>query len=65
MVRYFFIALLLVIMGSLVTALIHLMSGRGDDRMVKALTWRIGLSIGLLVLLLLAHAFGLISPNVV
>lgn len=34
-----------------------------DTRMVKALTFRVGLSLGLFFLLLLAYAAGLITPN--
>jgi hypothetical protein len=66
MVRIFFIGMLLLIIGALVTALIRLMSGKGNDEgTVKALTWRISLSIAMLILLLIAFKLGLITPNVV
>jgi energy-converting hydrogenase Eha subunit E len=66
MVRVFFIGMLLLIIGALATALVRLMSGKGDsDGTVKALTWRISLSIAMLILLLLAYKLGLITPNVV
>lgn len=57
-------ALLLIILGSLGSALFFLVSGRGQNRsMVKALTVRIGLSLSLFLLLMLAHAIGLIKPH--
>jgi hypothetical protein len=48
----------------LASALRHLVRGAGDSRrMVRALTWRIGLSIALFVLLMLAWYTGLIQPH--
>jgi hypothetical protein len=35
----------------------------GSSRMVKALTWRIGLSVGLIALVVLGIATGLIVPH--
>lgn len=52
------------ILFSLASGLVYLV--RDDDtsrRTLKALTWRIGLSAGLFILLLLAYAFGLIEPG--
>jgi hypothetical protein len=58
------ILLLLVIVGSLGTALVYLVKDRTrSPRTVKALTVRIGLSIGLFILLLLAYRFGLLHPH--
>ncbi len=55
---------LLAILFSLGKALFHLTSGKGNpDKMVRALTWRIGLSIGLLLLMLFAAHQGWISPH--
>ena len=52
------------IVASLGSALRHLTRGAGDSRrMVRALTWRIGLSIALFVLLMLAWYTGLIQPH--
>jgi Protein of unknown function (DUF2909) len=52
------------IVASLVSALRHLTRGAGDSRrMVRALTWRIGLSVALFVLLMLAWYTGLIAPH--
>jgi NADH:ubiquinone oxidoreductase subunit H len=46
------------------SALFHLVRGRGqDDRTVISLTWRIGLSVALFVLLFIAAALGWIHPH--
>ncbi|MFW2372241.1 MAG: twin transmembrane helix small protein [Gammaproteobacteria bacterium] len=58
------IALLLVVLISLGSAMIHLVKGKGQsDKMVKALTWRIGLSVFIFILLLIGQATGLITPH--
>lgn len=38
-------------------------SNQGTSRMVKALTWRISLSLGLFILIIIAYLCGLITPN--
>jgi hypothetical protein len=62
--KYVIIAMLVLIVGSLGKALFHLSSRKPEDssKMVKALTWRIGLSVGLFVLLFLAYYLGWIEP---
>jgi hypothetical protein len=58
------ILVLLAIVGSLGHAFFHMMRGGTDsDRVVRALTLRVVLSIGLFGVLVLASAFGLISPH--
>lgn len=58
------IGALIAIVASLGSALKHLVRGAGDSRrMLRALTWRIGLSIALFVLLMLAWYTGLIEPH--
>lgn len=58
------IALLLVVLFSLGSAMIHLVKGKGQsDKVVKALTWRIGLSVFIFLLLLIGQATGLITPH--
>jgi len=53
--------MLLAIVGSLFSGLFFLYRDRGDgQRMARALTWRIGLSIALFLLLLAAFRFGVI-----
>jgi len=55
------VALLLSIIASLFSGLFFLYRDRGDSRRtLKALTLRVGLSIGLFVLLLIAFRIGLI-----
>lgn len=52
------------ILFALGSALIEMLRGRQDSkRTVKALTWRIGLSVVLFLFLLLAYQFGWIQPH--
>ena len=61
MIKPLVILMLLAIIGSLFSGLFFLYRDRGaSDRTVRALTLRIGLSIGLFVILLVAFRFGLI-----
>ena len=57
--------MLAVILISLAKALFHLTSARPQDgaKMVKALAWRIGLSVALFVLLIVAYYSGWIDPH--
>jgi Flp pilus assembly protein protease CpaA len=49
---------------SLGVALYHLATGRGDSgKLLRSLTLRIGLSVALFALLMLAWRFGLIHPH--
>lgn len=58
---YLILALILL---SLASALVYLVRDRGGgDRTVKALTWRIGLSIGLFLMLMAGHYLGLFPPS--
>ncbi len=58
------VLLLLFILFSLGSALYFLVHDKGgSDRIVKALTWRIGLSLLLFVILIIAFAMGWISPH--
>lgn len=62
--RLLIIAALLAIVASLGTALFHLASGRGDSgKMVRALAIRVGLSVALFILLIIAWRSGLIAPH--
>jgi hypothetical protein len=63
-VRIIVIALLVVIVGSLASALWFLMRDKGtSERTVKALTVRISLSIGLFLLLMAGYYFGIIPKT--
>jgi len=58
------VVLLLIVVLSLGSALYHLVSHKGSsDKLVKSLTWRIGLSVFIFVLLLVGQAIGLIQPH--
>jgi hypothetical protein len=60
------ILILLGILGSLGSALVYLFRDSDDSRRtVRALTWRISLSVGLFLLLLIGYWLGLIQPRVV
>lgn len=59
--RVFIIFILFLIIANLFFALFHLMKGGAQDtKVVKALTWRISLSIGLFLLLMLGFYSGAI-----
>jgi putative copper export protein len=62
--KLFIVFLLLVVIYSLGSALYYLVNDRGEsNRTVKALTWRIGLSLAIFILLLVAHVMGWIQPH--
>ena len=62
--KYLVVAMLVLILISLANALFHLTSSKPEDaaKMVKALAWRIGLSVALFVLLIVAFYNGWIHP---
>ncbi|HKK03079.1 MAG TPA: twin transmembrane helix small protein [Gammaproteobacteria bacterium] len=52
------------ILASLASGLVYLFKDDHDSRrVVRSLTWRIGLSVALFVLLLIAYASGLVEPG--
>lgn len=58
------IVILFAIIFSLGSALFHLARGKGDSKkMARALTVRVGLSVVLFILLMLAWQAGLITPH--
>lgn len=63
--KYLVIALLALILISLGKALFHLSSSKPGDsaKMVKALGWRIALSVLLFLLLIVAYTQGWIEPQ--
>jgi DUF2909 family protein len=64
LIRILVVVVLLVIIASLGSALYHLARPGGDPkRMLRALTWRIGLSVALFLLLLLGAFLGVIKPH--
>jgi hypothetical protein len=64
LIRIAVIVLLLAIVGSLASALVYLFRDDNDSRRtVRALTVRMGLSVSLFILLLVAYAMGFIEPG--
>jgi hypothetical protein len=61
--RLFIILVFAAIVASLASALRQLARGGDSSRLVRALTWRIALSIALFVLLMLAWYLGIIEPH--
>jgi hypothetical protein len=56
--------LLVLILISLLSGLVHLVRDRGQgERTVKALTWRIALSVMLFLALMAGYYLGCIPPN--
>ena len=63
-VRIVVVIVLIGIVFSLGSALFHLSHKQGDsDKLFRALTFRIGLSLALFALLMAAWYFGLVSPH--
>jgi hypothetical protein len=62
--KYLILVMLVLILISLGKALFHLSSNQedGGKKMVAALAWRIGLSVALFVLLIVAYYSGWIEP---
>lgn len=64
MFKWIVIGLLLAIVGALGSALFSMLGQKRDpNRMARALTVRVALSVGLFLLLLLGMATGLLSPH--
>ncbi|MBE0468905.1 MAG: DUF2909 domain-containing protein [Methyloprofundus sp.] len=64
MLKILIILVFLIILVSLGTALYHLiMHKESSAKMVKALTYRIGISLALFILLSIAFMTGLIQPS--
>jgi len=63
-IKILVVIVLFAIVGSLGSALFHQSRGKGDSRkMARALTVRVGLSVVLFILLMLAWYTGLITPH--
>ena len=64
LLKMFIIIMLLFVFGSLFISFFHLMKGERNEKVVKALTWRIGISITLFLLIMIGFYTGLIgNPN--
>jgi len=63
-IKILIVLMFIAIVASLGSALFHLSRSGGDSKkMARALTLRVGLSVGLFILLMLAWATGLIRPH--
>jgi hypothetical protein len=65
-IKILILVALFAIVGSLGSALFHLSRGKGEDdsrKMARSLTIRVGLSLALFILLMLAWHAGLIKPT--
>jgi succinate dehydrogenase/fumarate reductase cytochrome b subunit len=64
MIKLVIVAFLVIILYNLGAGLYYMMSDKGkSDRMVKALTWRIGISVALILLVMLGIFAGVIRPH--
>ena len=64
MVKILILLVLVVIVGALGSGLYFMMTDKGQtDRVVKALSWRVGLSLSLFLLLFILFATGVIEPH--
>ena len=64
MEKLLIIGVLIVILYNLGAGLYYMMVDKGkSDRTVKSLTWRIGLSVGLIALVILGIYTGVIKPH--
>jgi len=62
--KWLVILVMLTILSALGSSLLFLIRDEGkSNRTVKALTWRIGLSLGLFVFLFIAFSMGWIQPH--
>ncbi|MCK5394589.1 MAG: twin transmembrane helix small protein [Gammaproteobacteria bacterium] len=57
------LSLLFIVLISLGSALVAMAKGDKSDKMLKSLTWRIGLSVCIFILLLIGQAMGFITPH--
>ena len=58
------VAVFIAVLWNLGAALYYMMTDKGQSsRTVKSLTWRIGLSVGLILLVILGIATGFIEPH--
>jgi hypothetical protein len=60
MLKLIIVLMLIGVLGSLFSGLFFLYRDRTGDRLVKALTLRVALSIAIFIVLLLSYRFGLI-----
>lgn len=65
LIKIFVVLIFLMIIGSLASALFHLLvSKETNDKTLRALTYRIGLSVLAFLILIVSAQFGWIEPRV-
>ncbi len=65
-IKALIVLFMLLILFNLGRGMVSLIKDNGQSqRMVKALTWRIGLSVGLFILLMIGFAVGFITPHAI
>ncbi len=58
------VGILLFIVVNLAMGLVYMLKDRGrSDRTLKALTWRVAISVALFVLLIIGMATGIVTPH--
>ncbi|MDJ0739394.1 MAG: twin transmembrane helix small protein [Gammaproteobacteria bacterium] len=63
-IKVVIIVIFIGIVASLASGLYYLVNDKGDSRRtLRALTWRIGLSVGLFAFLMILVGFGVIKPH--
>ena len=64
LIKIFVVILFLLVLGSLASALFHLLvSKESNDKTVRALTYRVGLSVLAFIILIVSAKFGWIQPR--
>ncbi len=64
LLKIIIVLMLIAIFASLFSALFYLIKGDTSERTVKALTWRISISLALFLLLMVGFYFGVVGhPN--
>ena len=62
--KIFIVVVFVAVVWNLGVALFHMMTDKGSgSKMVRSLTWRIGLSVGLILLVVLGIATGVVQPH--
>jgi ABC-type cobalamin transport system permease subunit len=63
-IKVLIVIVLLAILASLASGFFYIVHDKGrSQRAVKALTWRISLSLGLFILLMVGYALGIVKPH--
>lgn len=61
--KYFIYLLMVIVLYCLGSACFYMLKGQDAEKMVKALTWRIGLSLLIFVILIIGYFMGWLVPH--